>query len=142
IETGPLVRLTDSQRNKTRTYASLLRDQFEKDLMEYYVTGQLALVDARSGAVTKVGAPAMIAGVDPAADGKYFRVTRMDKPFSYIVQYNNFAQREELWDASGTVVTTLVSRALREGDTPVADGPTSAEASDTARRNIGWLPNG
>ncbi|MFP5355515.1 MAG: S9 family peptidase, partial [Gemmatimonadota bacterium] len=142
IETGPLVRLTDSQRNKTRTYASLLRDQFEKDLMEYYVTGQLAVVDARSGAVTKVGAPAMIAGVDPAADGKYFRVTRMDKPFSYIVQYNNFAQREELWDASGTVVTTLVTRALREGDTPVADGPTSAEASDTARRNIGWLPNG
>ena len=84
----------------------------------------------------------MIAGVDPSSDGKYYRVTRMDKPFSYIVQYNNFAQREELWDASGAVVTTLVTRALREGDAPVADGPTASEAADTARRNIGWLPNG
>lgn len=142
IETGPLVRLTDEQKNKTRIYASLLRDSFEKELMEYYVTGQLAAVDAKSGAVTKIGAPAMIAGVDPSSDGKYFRVTRMDKPFSYIVQYINFAQREELWDASGAIVTTLVTRELREGDTPVADGPTASEAADTARRNIGWLPNG
>lgn len=142
IETGPLVRLTDAQKNKTRTYASLLRDQFEKDQMEYYVTGQLATIDVNSGAVNRLGAPAMIAAVDPSGDGKYFRVTKLEKPFSYIVQYNNFAQREELWDASGAVVATLVTRALREGDTPVADGPTASEASDTARRNFGWLPNG
>ncbi|ODT03887.1 MAG: hypothetical protein ABS52_07300 [Gemmatimonadetes bacterium SCN 70-22] len=142
IETGPLVRLTDAQKNKTRTYASLLRDQFEKDQMEYYVTGQLATIDVKSGAVNRLGAPAMIAAVDPSGDGKYFRVTKLEKPFSYIVQYNNFAQREELWDASGAVVATLVTRALREGDTPVADGPTASEASDTARRNFGWLPNG
>lgn len=142
IETGPLVRLTDAQKNKTRTYASLLRDEFDKELMGYYVTGQLATIDVKSGAVSRVGAPAMIVAVDASSDGKYFRLTRMDTPFSYIVQYNNFAQREELWDASGAVVTTLVTRPLREGDTPVADGPTSAEASDTARRNFGWLPNG
>mgnify|MGYP006138894287 CR=1 FL=1 len=35
----------------SRTFASLLRDPYEKDLLEYYSTGQLALVDARSGAV-------------------------------------------------------------------------------------------
>lgn len=142
IETGPLVRLTDAQKNKTRTYASLLRDEFDKELMAYYVTGQLATIDVKSGAVSRIGAPAMIAAVDPSSDGKYFRLTRMETPFSYIVQYNNFAQREELWDASGAVVTTLVTRPLREGDTPVADGPTAAEASDTARRNFGWLPDG
>ena len=142
IETGPLVRITDGDKNKTRTYASLLRDAFERELMEYYVTGQLAAVDARSGAVSKIGAPAMIAAIDPSPDGKYVRVTRMDAPFSYIVQYTNFAQREELWDAAGKVVTTLVVRPLREGDTPVADGPVASQAADTARRNFAWLPNG
>ncbi len=142
IETGPLVRITDSEKNKTRTYASLLRDPFEREQMTYYVTGQLAAVDARSGAVTKLGTPTMIAGIDPSPDGKYVRVTRLDEPFSYIVQYTNFAQREELWDATGKVVTTLVVRPLREGDTPVADGPVASQAADTARRNFAWLPNG
>lgn len=142
IETGPLVRITDSEKNKTRTYASLLRDPFERELMTYYVTGQLAAIDARSGVVTKLGTPTMIAGIDPSPDGKYVRVTRLDEPFSYIVQYTNFAQREELWDATGKVVTTLVVRPLREGDTPVADGPVASQAADTARRNFAWLPNG
>jgi len=142
IETGPLVRITDAQKNKTRTYASLLRDPYEKELMEYYVTGQLAAVDVKTGAMTKIGTPAMIAAVDPSPDGKYLRVTTMQKPFSYIVQYNNFAQTEELWDANGKVVATLVTRALREGDSPVADGPVSSQAADSARRNFGWLPNG
>ncbi|MBK6485332.1 MAG: prolyl oligopeptidase family serine peptidase [Gemmatimonadetes bacterium] len=142
VETGPLVRLTDSEKNKTRTYASLLRDGFEKELMEYYVTGQVAMVDVKSGAMTKVGAPSMVSAIDPSPDGKYLRVTRMEPPFSYIVQYSNFAQREELWDATGKVVTTLSVRTLREGDGPVADGPPGTVAADTARREIAWLPNG
>ena len=142
IESGPLVRLTDGDKNKTRTYASLLRDGFEMTLLEYYTTGQLAWVDVKSGTRTRVGAPTMVSAIDPSPDGKYVRVTRMDKPFSYIVQYTNFPQREELWNASGAVVATLVTRPLREGDGPVADGPPSTQAADTARRNIGWLPNG
>ncbi|MEP7382446.1 MAG: prolyl oligopeptidase family serine peptidase [Gemmatimonadota bacterium] len=142
IETGPLVRLTDSEKNKTRVYASLLRDPFEKDLMEYYITGQLAMVDVKTGAMTKLGAPTMVSAIDPSPDGKYIRVTRLAEPFSYIVQYSNFAQREELWDATGKMITTLAERPLREGDGPVADGPPGTEPADTARRNIGWLPNG
>ncbi len=142
IETGPLVRLTDAKKNPTRVYASLLRDPFERELMEYYVTGQLAMVDVKSGAVTKLGAPTMISAIDPSPDGRYVRVTRLVEPFSYIVQYSNFGQQEELWDASGKMITTLSTRALREGDGPVADGPPGTEPADTARRNIGWLPNG
>ena len=142
IETGPLVRLTDADRNKTRTYWSLLRDPFERDLMTYYVTGQLATVDVKSGTIARIGAPAMISDVDPSPDGSHLRVTRLEAPFSYLVQYTNFAQREELWTAAGTVVATLVTRPLRESDGPVADGPAATQASDTARRGFGWLPNG
>ena len=61
IETGPLVRITDEKKERTRIFASLLRDPYEKDLLEYYSTGQLALVDARSGAARLVGAAAVIA---------------------------------------------------------------------------------
>jgi hypothetical protein len=146
VDTGPLVRLTDGHKDKTRTYASLLRDPHEKALMEYYVTGQLALVDAGSGAVRKVGAPAMLLAVDPAPNGDYFRVTLLRKPFSYIVPYTSFPQADELWDAGGKVVAQLASRPLRESDGPGGgddDGPPGQGAgADTARRSFGWLPAG
>jgi len=45
VETGPLVRNSDGRVLKNRNYASLLRDRYEKDLLDYYTTGQVALID-------------------------------------------------------------------------------------------------
>jgi dipeptidyl aminopeptidase/acylaminoacyl peptidase len=143
IETGPLVRITDEKKEKTRTFASLLRDPFEKELMEYFVTGQLAVINVSNGAVRKIGAPTMIAAVDASPDGKYFHVTLMEKPFSYIVQYSSFGRSEQVWDADGRKLAELANRPLREAveddDQP---GPPGAGANDTTPRNVGWLPNG
>lgn len=142
VETGPLVRLTDPAKNPTRTYASLLRDPVEKAMLEYYTTGQLAMVDAASGAVRRIGAPAMIADVDPSPDGKYFRVTVMEKPFSYIVPYSSFGQSEQLWDASGRRITQLGTRPARLGDGGGDDQAPGAASGDSARRDFGWMPDG
>jgi dipeptidyl aminopeptidase/acylaminoacyl peptidase len=144
IETGPLVRLTDPAKNPQRVYASLLRDQVEKDQMKYYVTGQLAMVDAKSGAVKKIGAPGMIAGADVSPDGKYVRVTLMQEPFSYIVQYGSFGQVEQLWDTDGRMVAELVKRPLRTGaaDDLVPPPGGARPANDTLARSFAWMPNG
>lgn len=142
IETGPLVRITDTLKNPTRTYASLLRDPVEQAQLEYYTTGQLAVVDVQSGAVRRIGAPAMISNVDPSPDGRYFRVTVMERPFSYIVQYGSFGQSDQLWDASGRVVAELGKRALRLGDSAPSDQAPGAAPTDTARRDFGWMPDG
>ena len=144
IETGPLVRLTDEKIEKTRTFASLLRDPYEKDLMEYYVTGQLATINANNGAIKKIGAPAMISAVDASPDGKFFHVTVMRKPFSYIVQYNSFGTSEQVWDAEGKMVAELVNRPLREvtGGDDNGFGGQGGNQNDPSPRNIGWMPNG
>jgi len=144
IEPGPLVRMTDEKKEKTRNFASLLRDPFEKELMEYYVTGQLATINASSGAVKKIGAPGMISAVDASPDGKYFHVTLMQKPFSYIVQYNSFGTSNQIWDAGGKTLTVVATRPLREVASPDDDffGPVGAGANDSLPRNIAWMPNG
>ena len=140
LSTGPLVRLTEpGTKKKTRTYASLLQSPYEKALLEYYATGQLARIDARSGATRNVGAPAMISGVDVGPDGKYLRVTVMQKPFSYLVPVASFGSAEQLWTTEGTVVTTLATRELREG-TSGDDGPRTD--ADSGRRSIAWYPGG
>jgi len=140
LSTGPLVRLTEpGTKKKTRTYASLLQSPYEKALLEYYATGQLARIDARSGATKNVGAPAMISGVDVGPDGKYLRVTVMQKPFSYLVPVQSFGSAEQLWTVDGARVTTLAERELREGSSG-DDGPRTD--SDSGRRSIAWYPGG
>ena len=146
IETGPQVKIVGGAKNKTRTYRdySLLQDSHDKDRLEYFTTGQLAALDAKTGAVKKIGAPAMISAIDASPDGQYVRVTTMQKPFSYLVQYQNFGSVDQIWDGTGKVVAELSKRSLRDGDSALGDDPAAGPAAgaDTARRNFGWVPNG
>ena len=142
VETGPLVRITDPAKNPQRVYWSLLRDPYEKDLMKYYITGQLALVDARSGSVKKIGAPAMISRADVSPDGRYVKVTLMQEPFSYIVQWGSFPQVDEVWDMDGKVVAELAKRPLRDGSDDDDGPPGAPSTTDTVARNFEWMPNG
>lgn len=140
IARGPLVRVwTDTAKSPQRNFASLLSDPFDQTLMEYHTTGQVAVIDLKTRAVQRLGAPAMIANVDPSPDGKYFRVSTMQRPFSYIVQYQNFGQVEEIWDASGKVLAQVMKRPLRESpdtsDTPF-------QRQEGSKRGLSWMPSG
>jgi dipeptidyl aminopeptidase/acylaminoacyl peptidase len=153
VEPGPLVRTSEAGKVlQNRNYASLLRDQFEKDLVDYFTLGQLALIDVKSKAVTKIGAPALITAVDGSPDGKFFRVTLQTKPYSYLVPVANFGTVEQIWDASGKVLAELSKTTLREGTggandtTTFAGGPgfggRGGAQSDTAKRSLQWNPVG
>ncbi|MGQ0704221.1 MAG: S9 family peptidase [Gemmatimonadales bacterium] len=140
VARGPRVRIwLDSAKSPQRNFANLLQDPNDHDLMEYHVTGQLVAIDVRSRAVRPIGAPGMIQNVDPSPEGKYVRVTTLRRPFSYVVQYSNFAQVEEIWDATGKVLAEVVKRPLREApDT----GDTPGVRPEGNRRSLTWMPKG
>jgi dipeptidyl aminopeptidase/acylaminoacyl peptidase len=141
VADGPIVRMTaPGVKNKTRTYASLLEGPYQKALLEYYGTGQLARIEARGGAVHNVGAPALINEVSVSPDAQLLRVTVMQKPFSYAVPVASFGTEEQLWSVEGKLITTLARRPLREGD--FSDDPSGRAGSDSGRRNITWYPGG
>jgi dipeptidyl aminopeptidase/acylaminoacyl peptidase len=141
VADGPIVRMTaPGVKNKTRTYASLLEGPYQKALLEYYGTGQLARIEARGGQVRNVGAPALINEVSVSPDGQLLRVTVMQKPFSYAVPVSSFGTEEQLWSADGKLLATLARRPLREGDS--GDDPTTRASSDSGRRGITWYPGG
>jgi dipeptidyl aminopeptidase/acylaminoacyl peptidase len=149
IEDGPQVRLTDSRIIPQVIHYSLLDDPHDKALLKYYATGQLAMIDVKTRAIRKVGAPAMIRGVDASPDGQYLRVTAMTEPFSYLVPASNFGSVEELWDANGKVIATLNKTPLREGERQNATdvvqrgGGRGGDApADTSKRSIQWNPLG
>ncbi|HVX42173.1 MAG TPA: prolyl oligopeptidase family serine peptidase [Gemmatimonadaceae bacterium] len=149
VEPGPLVRTSEAGVvHRNVNYASLLRDPYDKDLLDYYTLGQLALIDVKTKAVKKVGAPALITNVDASPDAQYFRVTLQTKPYSYIVPVSNFGTVEQLWDASGKVVTELAKRPLNEGRGVDSTGGAGAfggrggAQSDTGKRSMQWNPVG
>ena len=104
------------------------------------MTGQLALIDVRSRAVTPVGRPAMISAVDPSPDGRWLQVTRLERPFSHVVQYGSFATAEEIWDLSGKVVAVINRVPVRE--TSDTSSPAARAIRDSAKREIAWIPDG
>src|SRR5262249_3801211 len=120
---------------------------------EWHATGQLALIDVATKFVKTVGAPAMIRAIDVSPNGQYLRVTRMTKPFAYIVPVSSFGQIEEVWDTSGKALAKISERALNLGAIP--DDPNDPNAgqggggvggrggaNQTGKRELTWASDG
>jgi dipeptidyl aminopeptidase/acylaminoacyl peptidase len=146
---GPTVKIADADKNRLRTFPSLMSNPYEKDLLEWHATGQVALIDTQKGTIRKVGTPAMVRTVDASPDGKFVRVTKMLKPFSYDVPVSSFGQVEEVWDADGKVLAKLTERPINLGvqdDTAPPDDPPAGGgrggAAQQGKREIAWRPDG
>ncbi|HEX6309350.1 MAG TPA: prolyl oligopeptidase family serine peptidase [Longimicrobiales bacterium] len=143
VPVGPKVRHTSDAENRLRTYASLIEWPHEMAQLEYFTTGQLALIDIASRNVTRIGRPAMIRTVDVGPRGEYLRVTTVQKPFSYIVPVNSFATREELWSADGRLIAVLAERPLNDGTRSGRPGDDDDDEDDDGdMRSITWRPDG
>lgn len=137
VAAQPRVQVADPAKNKLRTYrtSSMLKSTEDRALLRYYLTGQLAKIDVKTGKAAAIGAPAMIQSFDPAPKGDYVRVTTVQEPFSYIVQMSSFGRKEEIWDMTGKSLVELSNRKLSTGD---GDAP----ARPDTRRNLTWRPDG
>ncbi len=131
-----LVQVSVRGENQLRTYPNLLEGAYQKDMFEYYATGQIARINVESQAVTLIGEPGLYSNIDMAPDGEYLRVTSIQKPFSNIVPVSQFADVNELWNIDGEVIAEISSRDLRDGirSRNNNDGP--------QKRNVSWLPDG
>ncbi|MGE5361072.1 MAG: prolyl oligopeptidase family serine peptidase [Bacteroidales bacterium] len=162
---GPEVKVSeDRQKNRLRTFPSLMSTPYEWQLLEWHATGQLVLLDVQASAagkgkpaksasknaptpgVRKIGPPTMIRAIDLSPDGKYVRVTKMTKPFSYIVPVGNFGSIEEIWDTDGKVLAKVTERKLDLGtQTDVAPDPGEPPAGrgqEQGKRELAWREDG
>jgi dipeptidyl aminopeptidase/acylaminoacyl peptidase len=146
VPAGPQVRQTSEGENRLRTFFDLVDWPHEFAQLEYYTTGQLAIVDVNARTERRVGRPAMIRSVDAGPNGEYLRVTTMQRPFSYIVPVSMFGGREELWSADGRVIATLAERPLNEGlrqpGRPADDAASPGPVQEDSMRNLQWRPDG
>ncbi|MFN0010690.1 MAG: S9 family peptidase [Phycisphaerales bacterium] len=138
--TGPIVQETYGKTAQVRTLQDMLKDAHDETLFDYYMTAQLALVDAASGTRTDIGAPAVFSGSDPSPSGEFLLISRTHRPYSYAVGSSDFPETVEVWDRAGKLIHTLCDMPLRE-EIPiegVQTGPRGHEWNDAAPATLLW----
>ncbi len=131
--TGPAVQETAGQTAPVRTFQDLLNDPHDEAMFDWLATSQIALVDAKTGKATPIGAPGVYRDIEPAPGGEYLLSARLQRPYSYIVPFNAFATRTEVWDLTGKAVAVIADAPLAEA-VPIGGVP-------TGRRGIAWHDN-
>jgi len=132
VPTGPSIEETSGKVSQVMTYQDLLKNEHDEVLFSFYAASQLLLVHANSGKQQMLGTPGLYMGADWSPDENYMLVTQLQKPFSYRVQYSNFARKTELWDKNGTKVRSIV-------EFPVTD-EIPRQGVVTGPRSLEWQP--
>ena len=95
----------------------------------------------------------MITALDASPDAKYFRVTYLDQPFSYVLPVANFGNHEVIIDGTGKVLRAMGKRELSEGQATDIVDPNDPNAggggggrgrggavTEWTKRDLAWHP--
>ena len=133
VPAGPQVQQSKKgEKAPVRTYQDLLQDAHDEALLEHYGRSQLAFVDAATGAVARVGGPAMWDRVEPSPDGQFLLTARVERPFSFVHPLNAFPRAIEVLDLTGKALAVIARQPLQE-TVPIGGVPTGP-------RGIDWIP--
>jgi dipeptidyl aminopeptidase/acylaminoacyl peptidase len=114
VPAGPNIQENLGKQGPVRTYQDLLTSAHDEALFEYYGTSLLAIVDAATGTRRPVGAAGLYEVAEASPGGEHIVVTRLKRPFSWLVPASDFPKDVEIWSRRGEVVRRIA-------DLPVAD---------------------
>ncbi|MDB5312553.1 MAG: ptpA 2 [Gemmataceae bacterium] len=132
---GPVVQESEGKAAPVRTFQDLLQGPHDEALFAYHATAQLAVVKLADGkaAAVPVGEPGIVISADPSPDGKLLLVSRVTRPFSYLLPYTAFPRTVEVWDAASDGVVGTVAALPLQDKVPIEGVP-------TGRRAVRWVP--
>jgi dipeptidyl aminopeptidase/acylaminoacyl peptidase len=143
VPTGPLIQQSLGRTAPARTYQDLLENPHDERLFEHFFTAQLARIPVDGGRATHLGEPGIIAGFETAPGGEYILVSRLHRPFSYLVPLYRFPTRALVLDRGGRQVREIADLPLAES-VPIAfdavrQGPRSLQWRADAPATLVWV---
>ena len=111
---GPEVQESLGAKKPARTFPDALRDAFAEQQLRYYMSSQLALVDAETGHARPIGKPGIFRA-DPSPDGKLLLVEEIRPPFSHRIYLNGFPKHISVMDLRTGQAKAFVDKPGEEG---------------------------
>src|SRR5690606_19443854 len=113
LPTGPVVSTSEGKVSQLRTYQDLLKNpQDEQDFVSL-ATAELYWIDLQ-GQQTKFLSADLYTQANVSPDGKYVLVSKLKKPFSYVVAYNSFPQEANVYAIDGSLEQKVNETPLME----------------------------
>jgi dipeptidyl aminopeptidase/acylaminoacyl peptidase len=142
VPEGPVIQESSGRAAPVRTLEDMLKSPYDERLFDYYFTSQLVRVPLSGAAVASLGQPGVISDFSPSPDGRYLLVTRIKRPYSYLVGAGSFPADVLVLDARGQTVRRMAELPLAENLPPAFDavipGPRDFEWRSDAPATLSW----
>ena len=110
---GPIVQENLGKAAASRTYQDLIKNPYDEALFEFYGMAQLVKNDFVNE--TPIGSPALYRSFNLSPDKSFILVTKIEKPFSYLVPAYGFPHTVAILDMNGNQVKELTKNGSTEG---------------------------
>lgn len=97
MPSGAIIRETAGDPLPAQTHQGVLRTQWDVTLFEYYFSSQVSRISL-DGTEDSIGTPGMFRYVRESPDGNYLLAERLVRPWSYLVNEEQFAYEVEVWN--------------------------------------------
>lgn len=131
VPTGPKISVNDGQKAQNRTYQDLLKDKIDEANFETLAQSEIYKYDLQGNA-TKWQDKGMYGSMSLSPDGNYVLLSKLSRPFSYLVPYYRFPVSHQVFDINGKLIKTVEEVPLLE------ELPQGFNAVRTGKRSFRW----
>ena len=131
VPSGPTVSVSDGAKAQNRTYQDLLKTPNDEFNFEQLARSEIKKLSI-NGEITDFLDADMYRGISFSPDGNYIMVTKIKRPFSYLVTYSRFPSESNIYDLNGNFLKTVNNVPLDEVR------PKGFMATRTGKRSMQW----
>ncbi|WP_411895415.1 alpha/beta hydrolase family protein [Winogradskyella sp. A2] len=131
VPTGPTVSVSDGAKAQNRTYQDLLKTPNDEFNFEQLARSEIKKVSVNGNVEDFLGAD-MYRGISFSPDGNYIMITKIKRPFSYLVTYGRFPSESIMYSINGNKVTEVNEVPLDEVR------PKGFMSTRLGKRNMTW----
>ena len=131
VPSGPTVSVSDGSKAQNRTYQDLLKTPNDEFNFEQLARSEIKKVSIKGKTETFLNAD-MYRNISFSPDGTYIMITKIKRPFSYLVTYSRFPSQSNIYDNKAKLISKVNDVALDEVR------PKGFMSTRTGKRNMTW----
>jgi dipeptidyl aminopeptidase/acylaminoacyl peptidase len=145
VPTGPVIQENLGRVTPGPTYEDLLKNPEDEKIFDFYATAQVELVHL-DGTSKAIGKPGVIVSASPSPDGHYVLIDERHHPYSYLLPFPMFPERELVVNVATGASKQLADKPLEDTipniHDAVAPGPREFEWRSDAPATVFWAEAG